>query len=305
MTPILKAGMVGLDTSHCKAFIEVLHDPANPNHIPGIQVTGVYRGGSDQFGFSRERLDEFASEIDRRFQIPVYESIPQLVKDSDVLFLTSVDGRQHLEQFRLMAVGKPVYIDKPFATSSADAAAIAELAAKTGTPVMSCSSLRFASGIVEIKQLGEEILACEAYGPAPILPDYPGYFWYGIHSVEILYTLLGGGCQTVRTVATDKMDVITGAWPDGRTGVVLGTRFEGYEFGCLVHTRSGARLGVAKNDPPYYALLAKEIAGFFQSGQSPVDIQETLEITAFLEAAEQSKIQNGALAAISPLPGQA
>jgi predicted dehydrogenase len=302
MTPILKAGMVGLDTSHCQAFIEVLHDPANPYHVPGVQVTGVYAGGSAQFSLSRDRVKQFSTEIDSRFHIPAYENIPDLVKDVDVLFLTSVDGRQHLEQFNQMAAGKPVFIDKPFAVTTADAVSIIARAASTGTPVMSCSALRFAQGIRALAQSRDDILACEVYGPAPILPDYPGFFWYGIHSAEILFLLLGGDCQSVRTVTANNMDVISAAWLDGRSGLVLGTHFEGYEFGCLVHRPSGAHLGIAQNTPPYHACLVNEIVRFFQSGQSPVDIRETYQIIAFLEAANQSKIENGAPISLSPLP---
>ena len=302
MKSILKAGMVGLDTSHCRAFLELLHHPANPHHVPGVQVIGVYPGGSEQFAFSRERVNEFAAEIDNRFQIPVYENIPDMVNDVDVLFLVRVDGRQHLEQFNQMAVGKPVYIDKPFATSTADAAAIIAQAAATGTPILSCSALRFAKGIIELAHLREEILACEAYGPAPILPDYPGYFWYGIHSVEILFLLMGAGCRSVRVIPSDTLDVISGTWQDGRSGVALGTRFEGYEFGCLVHTRDGARLGIARETPPYHACLLQEIVRFFQSGQPPVDARETYQIVAFLEAANQSRAENGAPVAVAPLP---
>lgn len=302
MTATLKAGMVGLDTSHCKAFLEVLHDPTSPYHVPGVKVTGVYVGGSELFSFSRERVGKFAGEIEHQFHIPVYSSIPELVKEVDCLFLTSVDGRQHPEQFAQMAVGKPVYIDKPFAVSTGEAAAIIKRASATGTPILSCSSLRFASGISNMAGHREEILTCEAFGPAPVLPDYPGYFWYGIHSAEILYLLMGAGCRSVRTVAGESMDTIYGAWADGRSGLVLGTRFEGYEFGCLVHTRSGARLGIAGDEPPFHANLAREIVRFFQTGQSPVDIRETYEIAAFLEAAGQSKALNGAEVALTKAP---
>jgi predicted dehydrogenase len=302
MTSILKAGMVGLDTSHCQAFIEVLHDTASPYHVPGVRVTGVYTGGSAQFSLSRSRVKNFTAEIVSRFQIPTYESIPDLVKDVDVLFLTSVDGRQHLEQFNQMASGKPVFIDKPFAVTTADAASIIQRAAATNTPILSCSALRFAEGIVELVQSRNEILACEAYGPAPILPDYPGYFWYGIHGAEILFLLMGEGCQSVRTLTTDKMDVISGTWQDGRSGFVLGTHFEGYEFGCLVHYPSGARLSIARDTPPFHACLLKEIVSFFQSGQPPVEARETYQIIAFLEAANQSRAENGVPVPVSPLP---
>lgn len=302
MTGILKAGMVGLDTSHCQAFLEVLHDPANPYHVPGIQVTGVYAGGSEQFSLSRDRVRKFSAEIDSRFHIRVYPNIPDLVNDVDVLFLTSVDGRQHPDQFAQMAAGKPVFIDKPFAVSTDSAAAMLGLAAATGTPVMSCSSLRFAQGIAERSQSRTDILACEAYGPAPILPDYPGYFWYGVHSAEILFLLMGRGCQSVRTLASGNVDVISAEWSDGRSGQVLGTHFPGYEFGCLVHTRESTRLGVARDTPPFHACLAGEVVRFFHSGQAPVDLRETFEIVAFLEAANQSRAAGGTSVALAALP---
>jgi hypothetical protein len=302
MKPFLKAGMVGLDTSHCRAFIELLHDPASPYHVPGVQITGVYAGGSEQFSLSRERVKGFSAEITSRFQIPTYANISELAKDVDVLFLTSVDGRQHLEQFEQLAVGKPVFIDKPFAVTTADAAAIIQLSAATGTPVLSCSSLRFAEGITELAQSQGDVLACEAYGPTPILADYPGYFWYGIHSAEILFRLMGTGCQSVRAIPANGMDVISGVWQDGRSGLVLGTHFDGYEFGCLVHTRSGTHLGIARETPPYHACLLREIVRFFQSGQPPVDMRETYQIIAFLEAANQSRAENGVPTLVSALP---
>lgn len=293
MTAILKAGMIGLDTSHCCAFIEGLHDTASPYHVPGVQVTGVYLGGSPWFSFSQERLPGFASEIERKFQIPVYDDMGRLAHEVDVLFLTSVDGRQHLEQFKQLAIGKPVYIDKPFATSTADARAIIAHAATTHTPLMSCSSLRFAAGITELVKYQNEIQTCEAFGPLPVLPDYPGSFWYGIHSAEILFSLLGAGCTQARYLAGDKMDVIRGDWADGCTGLVLGTRHEGYQFGCLLHTRKGAHLGIAADNPPYHICLLRAIVDFFHTGQSPVDLHETYEIIAFLEAADRSKDLNG------------
>ena len=302
MTGVLRAGMVGLDTSHCQAFLEVLHDPANPYSVSGVQVTGVYPGGSEQFSLSRERVQKFSAEIENRYHIRAYPNISDLANDVDVLFLTSVDGRQHPDQFAQMAVGKPVFIDKPFAVSTDGAAAMLRIAAQTATPVMSCSSLRFAQGIAELAQVRAGIAACQAYGPAPILADYPGFFWYGVHSAEMLYLLMGGGCQSVRTFAAGNMDVICGTWLDGRSGQVLGMHSPGYEFGCLVHTGKGARLGVAVDTPPFHACLAREIVRFFQSGQSPVDLRETFEIVAFLEAANQSRAADGSPVALVGLP---
>ncbi len=289
----LKIGMVGLDTSHCPAFTGILNDEGNPYHIPGARVIGAYPGGSDLFSNSRDRVAGFTAQLRDEYGIEMYDSIPELVDDVDAILLESVDGRQHLEQFRQMAVGKPVYIDKPFATSTEDALAIVSLARETGTAIMSSSSLRYAAGIAGLDE-GAAVLSCEAFGPAAILPDYPGLFWYGIHSAEILFSFMGAGCRAARCVTYPDMDVVIGEWADGRLGVLRGTRFKGGQFGCVVHTDAGTRVGVARSTPPYYALLLQQAVGMFRGGEPPIDIRETLEIVAFLQAANQSKAQGGA-----------
>ncbi|NOY08112.1 MAG: hypothetical protein GXP33_04640 [Spirochaetes bacterium] len=67
------------------------------------------------------------------------------------IFPENVDGRQHLEQFEKMSpFGKPVFIDKPFATSIEDAKRIVKLSEKFNTPFYSCSSIRYVRGINEL-----------------------------------------------------------------------------------------------------------------------------------------------------------
>lgn len=293
----MKIGMVGLDTSHCPAFTRILNDAAHEYHIPGTEVVGAYPGGSAQFSRSRDRVAGFTEELQRDFGVRMYDDIPSLVADVDAILLESVDGRQHLEQFRQMAVGKPVYIDKPLTTSVAEAHELVRLAEETGTPIMSCSSLRYAAGIAGLVQ-DEEVLSCEAFGPAALLDDYPGLFWYGIHGAEILFAFMGAGCSAVRCVAHPDVDVVVGEWRDGRVGVLRGTRFEQGAFGCVVHTDRGARCALAQSTPPYYALLLHEVVAFFRSGVSAVDIAETLDIIAFLEAADESRERGGSVVQI-------
>jgi hypothetical protein len=291
---VIKVGMVGLDTSHCPAFAGTLNNPGHETHVAGARVVGAYAGGSALFSLSRSRVDGFTRQIKDEFGVRLYDSIPELANEVDAMLLESVDGRQHLEQFRQMAVGKPVYIDKPFATSSVDAQAMVELAERTHTPIMSCSALRYAAGIADLLEEGERasadgtIRSCEAFGPAPMLEDYPGLFWYGIHSAEMLFAFMGAGCRAVRCVPYPSMDLIIGEWQDGRLGVVRGTRFEGGDFGCVVHTGQGARCGIARSTPPYHVLLLRKVVEFFRTGVSPIDVRETLEIVRFLEAANEN-----------------
>jgi predicted dehydrogenase len=288
----MKIGMVGLDTSHCPAFAGLVNDEQNEYYIEGAEVVAAYPGGSDQFSHSHSRVAGFTEQLRDKYGVEIVDSIPALVEQVDAIMLESVDGRQHLEQFEQMAVGKPVYIDKPFATSTADAQALVRLAEETGTPIMSCSSLRYASGIVGLAK-GGDVVSCEAFGQAALLDDYPGLFWYGIHSAEVLFSYMGSGCKNVRCVHYDDLDVVIGEWDDGRLGVMRGTRFGKGGFGCVVYTDQGTRCGMAQSTPPYYYLLLKKMLAFFESGESPIDIQETLDIVAFLETADQSRAQGG------------
>lgn len=289
----IRIGIVGLDTSHCIAFTSLINDTMHPHHVPGGRIICAYPGGSDKFSLSRNRLEGYTKELREDFGVDMVDSIPELAGRVDAVLLESVDGRQHLEQFRQLAIGKPVFIDKPLATTSLEAREIYRIATETNTPLMSCSSLRYASGITDLVPKGEMISSCVAFGPATLLSDYPGLFWYGIHSAEILYSFMGVGCKSVRLVDKPDMDIVIGEWQDGRVGVVRGTRFTRGDFGCVVHTSAGTRLGIAVSDPPYYAIMLEKTMKFFRKGISPISIQETLEIISFLEAADISRLENG------------
>jgi predicted dehydrogenase len=288
----MRIGIVGLDTSHVVAFTRLLNDEADPYHVPGGRVVAAYSGGSDAFSKSRDRVAGFTEELVTTYGLKLCDTIEALAEDVDAILLESNDGRQHLEQFGRLAKGKPVYIDKPLATTTADAGAILALAEETNTPVMSCSSLRYAAGIRDLVEDRARVVSCEAFGPAPLLDDYPGLFWYGIHAAEMLFAFMGSGCERVRCLAYPDQDVVVGEWKDGRIGVLRGTRYESGSFGCVVHTQQGTAVGLAASEPPYYSLLLDEVMAFFESGVSPIAQRETLEIVAFLEAADRSRAQD-------------
>ena len=291
----MRLGMVGLDTSHCSAFAKILNDPEYEYHLLGARVVGAFPGGSELFSLSRKRVRGFTEELHGKYGVTLYNNIEDLSSDVDALLLLSGDGRQHLEQFKQMMVGKPVFIDKPLVVSSETARELIGLAGAAHTPIMSSSSLRYAAGIADMVDQGAQVYSCESFGPAPILEDYPGLFWYGIHSIEILFSFMGPGCRTVRCLSSEHMDVIIGEWEDGRMGVVRGTRLGSDEFGGVVHTNTGVKCGTAKNTLPFYFLLLQNVLEFFRTGISPVSIEETFNIIAFIEAADKSKAKEGTL----------
>lgn len=297
----MKVGIIGLDTSHAIVFSEMLNDTAHEYHIGGATVTSGFPGGSPAFSLSRNRVQGYTDDLQKRLGVTMCGSIAEVAGQVDAFLLESVDGRQHLEQFRQLATGKPVFIDKPFATTTADARAIIALARATGTPIMSSSSLRYAAGIADLKTAGETVVSCEAFGPAAIYEDYPGLFWYGIHSAEVLASFLGPDCRKLRCLSYPGTDAVLAEWADGRLGVMRGTRFEKNDFGCVLHTSAGTRLGLSASKPPSYYLLMQQVVRFFATGVSPIPIEETFAIVSFLEAADRSKAQGGAVVDVPAL----
>lgn len=288
----LKLGMIGLDTSHCQAFAQLLNDSNNQFHIPGCKIIKAFPGGSEAFSLSKNRVSQFTEALST-MNIEIVDSIDSLA-GLDGYFLESVDGNQHLEQFKVLAkFGKPVFIDKPLACSYADAKAITEIAKANKVPIMTASAIRFAKGIDGLIEVDETVESCEAFGPMALLEDYRDYFWYGIHSAEVLFSFMGRGCIGVQTFSTEKIDVIIGSWNDGRIGTLRGNRTGANNFGCVVTTSKATKAGFALGEIPYYALMLKKVIPFFQTGISPVSLDESLEIIAFLEAASNSRSSGG------------
>lgn len=294
----IRVGMIGLDTSHCVAFTNLLNNPekvseaARP-HLAGVRVVAAWPGGSPDLPASIDRVEGYTKEL-RDQGIEIVDSISTLLTKVDAVLLESVDGRPHLEQARpVLAAGKPVFIDKPLAGSLADALEIARLARETGTPCFSSSALRFSPGIAGMRhdQRVGEVLGCDAYGPCPLEPHHPDLFWYGIHGVETLFTIMGPGCEQVTRVHTEGYDLVVGRWRDGRIGTFRGLRQGRQDYGATVFGTQGIAPsgGFAGYEP-----LVVEIAKFFKTGQAPVSLEETIELFAFMEAADESKRQGGA-----------
>lgn len=288
----LRVGMIGLDTSHVIAFAKLLHDTNAPGHVPGARVVAAYPGGSRDIESSWSRVQGYTAELRDRYGVRIVDSIPALCKEVDAVMLESVDGRPHLEQVKpVFAAGKPVFIDKPIAGSLRDAIEIFRLAKQHRVPCFSSSSLRYYPGLIELKKadLGQ-IKGAVSTGPCHLEPHHPDLFWYGIHAVEALYAVLGAGCQQVVRTSTADTDVVTGVWKDGRVGTVIGIRNAAAPYRVTVF---GTKAVMDQKPGGDYGPLVHEIIKFFQTGQPPVPEAETIELFAFMEAADQSKRSGG------------
>ncbi len=294
-TDVIKFGIIGTDTSHAIQFSKILNSPDEKNHVAGGRVTHAYKGGSPDIKSSAERVDEIAAKLKDEFGVEFVDTIPALIDNVDAVLLESVDGRPHLEQVKpVFAAKKPVFIDKPLAGSLKDAIEIARLAKESGTPCFSASSLRFFPGVTELKdnpKIGD-ITGVSAYSPCEYEEHHPDLVWYGIHGVEILFTLMGTGCESVSRTTTADYDLVTGIWNDGRVGTFRGIRKGKSTYGALVFGTKG----IEHTKPvtgDLYGPLVQEIVSFVKTGNPPVAIDTTVEMMAFMEAADESKRQGG------------
>ena len=301
--PFVRVGVIGLDTSHSPAFTRILNDTAAADDVAGYRVVAAYPHGSPDIESSVNRIPRYTEEM-RAMGVEIVDSIAELLERVDVVLLETNDGRPHYAQARpVIEAGKPLFIDKPVAGSLADAVRIYDLAAEHGVPVFSSSSLRYTENARAIRagSIGD-VLGADVYSPATLEPTHPDLYWYGVHGVEMLFTVMGTGIETVRRIHTPDTDIVVGTWGDGRLGVFRGLRSgEGGYGGTAYGTEAISEIG------PYdgYRPLVVEIVEFFRTGEPPVSAEETIEIFAFMTAADESKRLGGAPVAVAGVLAQA
>jgi hypothetical protein len=261
----LRVGIVGGDGAEAIALTRILNDVSQPDHVPGAHVVAVYRGG---------RIDKAGEELHARWKVDITPDIGSLCRKVDGVLIAAGAYSGRLEQIKAaIAAGKPVFLESPLAATAEEARTVAQLAQSAGATWFSASAVRFGE-ITEIK--ASYMLGATTWEPGPIGP----------RSVDMLFALMGRGCEEVRQTA----ELVEGHWPGGRTGSVRpGKPEEG--FGVLaIRPKGQSRVKIA----PDYPSLLLEVVKFFETGQAPVSSEETLEMLAFLDAAQRSKAAAGA-----------
>ncbi len=287
----IKVGMIGLDTSHCLAFAKLINNADDPKYVPGCRLTVVYPKGSPDIESSVSRVPKYTEDI-QKYGVKIVHDLDAMVQQVDAVLLETNDGRPHLEQIiPVLKAGKPCFIDKPIAGSLEDCIAIFQLSRHYKSPVFSSSSLRYGKNTQAVRDgsIGK-VLGASTYSPCSLEKTHPDLYWYGIHGCESLFTVMGPGVETVVRTQTDSTELVTGTWSDGRIGTFRGIRsgktgYGGQAFGAKGIADIGSYNG--------YDPLLVEIVEFFKSGKPPISEEETTDIYAFMEAADESKRQGG------------
>lgn len=289
ITGQIRIGIIGLDTSHALEFTKLLNGPDN-KEFQDFRIVAAYPYGSKTIKTSYERIPKYIDGV-KECGVEIVPSISDLLKKVDCVMLETNDGNLHLEQaLEVFKSGEIMFIDKPIAANLSHAIAIFELAKKYNVPIFSSSPLRFS---FQTQKLGKgefgKILGADCYSPHKREASHPDFGWYGMHGVEMLFTVMGTGCVSVNRMSSEESDVVVGLWNDGRIGTFRGS-INKYFYGGTAFTDKGP---VAVGGYDGYQPLLEQILTFFKTRVAPVSEKETLEIFTFMEASNESKKHHG------------
>jgi predicted dehydrogenase len=290
--PAIKVGIVGLD-AHAVPWTRIMHDPGAKPPISHMKVVAAVPAVSPDIPFSADNIEANTAAM-REMGVEILDSIDAMVQRVDAVMVLSIDGRPHMEQaLPAFAARKPVFVDKPIAASLAEIVRLFRMAEESDTPIFSNSALRYGPSTAALANnptLGR-VLGCDTFcSSKSILPGHPDLFYYGIHGCDMLFTVMGPGCESVTRNRTPVADLVVGVWKDGRVGTFRGILEGQAGYGATAFCEKG--IASAGKFEGYEPLLA-EIARFFETGKAPITVGETLEIYAFLEAADESLRQGG------------
>ena len=287
----VKIGLIGLDTSHSPAFTKIVNDTTNPK-MQGFKVAFAYPQGSTKIESSASRIPQYTTEI-KELGVQVLDTLQGLIDASDVVMLMTNDGTVHLEQILpVLKARKPVFVDKPVAARLGDVLKIYNAVRQYGVPMFSSSPLRYLEGAQKIRyqEAVGKVLGADAYSPQKIEPSHTDLYWYGIHGVEILYTMMGTGCEFVRRITEKEQDMVIGKWRDGRIGTYKGDLQTRQYYGGTAYGTTGV---LSVGNFSGYQNLVEVVIQFFRDGKPPVEAEETIELYTFMEAADVSKKKGG------------
>jgi predicted dehydrogenase len=286
-----KIGIIGLDTSHSPAFTKYINDPERES-MHNVQVIAAYPFGSKRIESSASRIPEYTEQA-KTMGLTITESISSLIDQVDGILLETNDGALHLEQaLEVIEARKPLFIDKPVAAGLEDVIRIYEAAKDNHVPLFSSSSLRYLKNAQDVRnnQVIGDIAGASTYCPEHWEPSHTDLYWYGIHGVEMLYTIMNTGCQSVKRILTENTDLVIGKWSGERLGTFRGDLLGRQQYGGTAFGTKGVMdVGTYEG----YGMLIEKIIEFFRTGISPVDDAETLELYTFMEAADVCKQRKG------------
>ena len=282
-----KIAVIGLDTSHSVEMPKLMQDPSVPadKRVDGMKAVRCLRFDTPFQG--TKGLDERQAYMES-IGVKVTEDFDEAVKSVDALMLEINDPAYHLAYFeKCAALGKPIFLDKPFADTVENALRILSIAREKGTRFFTASPLRFDDDMVELAKGRQAPKSATVYAPVGKAFAGSSIVWYGVHAFEILELIMGQGAATVTTLADHDGYVCLVAYHDGRRGVVELTK-NNWNYGAFISDPSETVFRPVSRKVSMYKRTLEAVRAFFNGKYDGVPHEESLEIMAMLEAAERS-----------------
>ncbi len=232
---LTRIGIIGLDTSQVTMIISHINNIPGPGYdvvqpiwdssFEGFRVTAAYPYGSKKIESSIKQIPTYVEKM-KENGVELVDSIQALLSRVDAVMLMTFDGHPRVEQaMEVIKAGKPLFINKPFAASLKDVIKIMDTAKKYNCPIFSSSPTRYLNGAQAARNgsIGD-IMGADSYSGCPLEPTHPDFYWYGIHGIEILFTMMGKDCHTVQRRHTQNTDHVVGIWDNDRMGTYRGIR---------------------------------------------------------------------------------
>lgn len=324
----VRVGILGFDNYQAVEYVQFFNNPKAEGDLAGLRVVAALPVISPDYPESAALTERWKPQMlaahqnpadpkDKAQPVQMVNTLEELLASCDAVMIWSLDGKLHLQQATaVINAKKRLFIGRPLAANPADAVAILKLAAEAKVPCWSCSQHRFSPGFIGMRNHPEvgRVIGCDVYGGYDVNAAPADQFIRPLHSIETLYTIMGPGVVKVACTSTPTAEIFSCTWSDGRVGTYRGVKEGAVKYSATVFGDKGVSTagiyghgvpvkGIVPTDDKYmgYGGLAIELAKYFKGGEPPVSNSEMLEIYSLLQAADESRAQNGAVVPLKPL----
>ena len=195
-------GLIGAQNSHAAHFLKAIN---GEKLFDGVSVGFIY-GGDDP---------ATAARLTAEYGLKECPDEKTVIKNSDAVAITYRRGSlHHNAAMKVLCARKPVFIDKPFTSDEREAQEIVEYASRNGLLICGGSNTKGLRGVADVSEKikpGDTVVISYCANPED---EYDGYWFYGIHSVEVCLELLGLNYNAVSAVCNGGTVVSTISYPD-------------------------------------------------------------------------------------------
>lgn len=281
-------GLVGAKNFHAMSFSQLINGSKE-------ELTGKFRWGAKykkQEGMNAvithiwDRKQEDAREVAAVCGIQtVAEKMEDMIGKVDGVIISDDITLEHQRMaVPFLQSGIPTFIDKPLAPVLKEAEDLVSTARKYKTPLMSCSALRFAKE-TENFRAGKDNIGRILTGFAVGREWSGNLIYYGIHALELLYSLVGPGVQSASNSGKRGEDLLCLSYHDGRRFMIAAYEKLKCPFQVSLFGTEGYKTIVVEDSAYYYGRMMKTFIKMVETKIEPIPLEETLEIIKVLSEA--------------------